>query len=156
MDFIALLSKLDKGYPPHIRIRLLLDNHSAHISKQTHSWLRLHPNRFDFVFTPKHGSWLNLVETMFSKMARSMLRGTGVESKPELIDRIHLYFDPINADPVVFRWKYKMDRTKYRLAFNRTMIYPFKYQGTLTITMRWFPRSTSSAFRTAARWLWSG
>jgi hypothetical protein len=29
-----------------------------------------------------------------------------------LIDRIHhLYFDPINADPPVFRWKYKMDGT---------------------------------------------
>jgi hypothetical protein len=27
----------------------------------------------------------------------------------ELIDRIHRYFDEINADPVVFRWKYKMD-----------------------------------------------
>ncbi|MGA7416217.1 MAG: hypothetical protein WBW33_37450 [Bryobacteraceae bacterium] len=28
-----------------------------------------------------------------------------------LIDRIHLYFDQVNADPVVFRWKYKMDET---------------------------------------------
>ncbi|MGA7415324.1 MAG: hypothetical protein WBW33_32930 [Bryobacteraceae bacterium] len=40
-----------------------------------------------------------------------MLRGIRVESKQELIDRIHLYFDQINADPVVFRWKYKMDGT---------------------------------------------
>jgi transposase len=109
VDFIALLSKLDEGYPPPIRIRLLLDNHSAHISKETQGWLSLHPNRFEFVFTPKHGSWLNIVETMFSKMARSMLRGIRVESKQELIDRIHLYFDQINADPLVFRWKYEMD-----------------------------------------------
>jgi hypothetical protein len=63
------------------------------------------------VFTPKHGSWLNLAETMFSKMARSMLGGIRVESKQELIGRIHLYFDPIHADPVVFRWKYQMDGT---------------------------------------------
>ena len=45
---------------------------------------------------------------MFSKMARSMLRGIRV-AKQELIDRIHLYFEEINADPVIFRWKYKMD-----------------------------------------------
>ena len=109
VDFIALLSKLDESYPPQARIRLLLDNHSAHTSKQTRGWLSLHPNRFEFVFTPKHGSWLNIVETMFSKMARSMLRGIRVGSKQELIDRIHLYFDQINADPVIFRWKYKMD-----------------------------------------------
>ena len=108
-DFIALLSKLDQEYPPQTRIRLLLDNHSAHVSKETQAWLSLHPQRFEFVFTPKHGSWLNIVETMFSKMTRSMLRGIRVASKQELIDRIHLYFAQINADPVIFRWKYKMD-----------------------------------------------
>jgi transposase len=109
VDFIALLGKLDEGYSPQTRIRLLLDNHSAHTSKQTQAWLKLHPQRFEFVFTPTHGSWLNIVETMFSKMARSMLRGIRVASKQELIDRIHLYFEQINADPVIFRWKYKMD-----------------------------------------------
>jgi transposase len=108
-DFIALLGKLDAAYPAQVRIRLLLDNHSAHISKETQNWLTLHPQRFEFVFTPKHGSWLNIVETMFSKMARSMLRGIRVATKQELIDRIHLYFEEINADPVIFRWKYKMD-----------------------------------------------
>src|ERR1700704_634695 len=110
VDFIALLGKLDAGYPAQARIRLLLDNHSAHISKETQTYLSLHPQRFDFVFTPKHGSWLNIVETMFSKMARTMLRGIRVASKQELIDRIPLYFREINADPVLFRWKYKMDQ----------------------------------------------
>jgi transposase len=108
-DFIALLTKLDESYPSVARIRLLLDNHSAHVSKETQNWLNLHPQRFEFVFTPKHGSWLNIIETMFSKMARSMLRGIRVASKRELIDRIHLYFAEINTDPVIFRWKYKMD-----------------------------------------------
>jgi transposase len=109
VDFIALLGKLDEGYSPQTRIRLLLDNHSAHTSKETQAWLKLHSQRFEFVFTPTHGSWLNIVETMFSKMARSMLRGIRVVSKQELIDRIHLYFEQINADPVIFRWKYKID-----------------------------------------------
>jgi len=34
-----------------------------------------------------------------------------VASKQELIERIHRYFEEINADPVVFRWKYRMDET---------------------------------------------
>ena len=80
----------------------------AHIQRDA-SLVELHPQRFEFVFTPKHGSWLNIVETLFSKMARSMLRGIRVASKQELIDRIHLYFAEINADPVIFRWKYRMD-----------------------------------------------
>jgi transposase len=108
-DFIAFLKKLDGAYPEHHKIRLVLDNHSAHISKETRSYLESTPQRFVFVFTPTHGSWLNLIENQFSKMTRTMLRGIRVASKQELIDRIHQYFEEINADPVVFRWKYKMD-----------------------------------------------
>ena len=108
-DFIAFLQKLDASYPAGIPIRLLLDNHSAHISRETQAYLQTVPERFRFVFTPKHGSWLNLVETLFSKMARSMLRGIRVATKQELAERIHQYFQEVNADPVVFRWRYKMD-----------------------------------------------
>jgi hypothetical protein len=86
-----------------------LDNHSAHISKETNAWLATQPEgRFSFVFTPKHASWLNLVEGFFSKMARSMLRHIGVASKAELKARILAYLDDINADPVVHIWTYKI------------------------------------------------
>jgi transposase len=108
-DFVAFLKKLDGAYPVRQKIRLLLDNHSAHISRETRDYLDSVPQRFVFVFTPTHGSWLNLVENLFSKMTRSMLRGIRVANKQELIDRIHQYFEEVNADPVVFRWKYKMD-----------------------------------------------
>ena len=110
-DFIEFLKKLDADYAPTVVLRLILDNHSAHTSKETQSYLASRPQRFQFVFLPKHGSWLNLVENLFSKMARSMLREIRVHSKQELTDRIHQYFQEVNADPVVFRWKYKMDET---------------------------------------------
>ena len=65
--------------------------------------------RFEFVFTPKHGSWLNMIESFFSKMTKQMLRGIRVDSKEELVSRIYQYFDEINKEPVVYHWKYKMD-----------------------------------------------
>ena len=52
----------------------------------------------------KDGSWLNLVETAFSKMARSFLRHIRVSSKAELKERILKGIEEINADPVVHRW----------------------------------------------------
>lgn len=110
-DFIAFLKKLDAAYAPEQKIRLVLDNHSVHISKETRGYLETTPQRFTFVFTPTHGSWLNLIESQFSKMTRSMLRGIRVASKQELVDRIHQYFNEINSAPVVFRWKYKMDES---------------------------------------------
>jgi transposase len=109
VEFIEFLEKAHNEYPPDWRIRLILDNHSAHISKQTMKWLENYPNRFEFIFTPKHGSWLNLIESFFSKMARTFLRSIRVKSKGELKKRLQKYLDEVNKEPVVFRWKYKMD-----------------------------------------------
>ncbi len=84
--------------PPEATIRLVLDNHSAHISKEPRAWLATMTNRFEFIFTPKHGSWLNLVESFFGKMARTLLRGIRVHSKAELKERIHLWSAPGDRD----------------------------------------------------------
>jgi len=108
-EFISFLKMLDSLYPSEIKLRLILDNHSAHISKETRSYLATVPNRFEFIFTPKHGSWLNLVESFFGKMAKTMLRGIRVASKAELKERIEKYLAEVNETPVVFRWKYGID-----------------------------------------------
>ena len=108
-EFIEFLKLADAHYPTGVRIRLVLDNHSAHISKETRSFLATLPNRFEFTFTPVHGSWLNLIESFFSKMARTLLRGIRVASADELKARIELYLREINETPAVFRWKYKLE-----------------------------------------------
>ena len=109
-DFIELLKKLDAMYPEGDVIRIVCDNHSAHKSKETRNWLATKPEgRFVFVFTPKHGSWLNMIESFFSKMTKQMLKGIRVESKEELERRIYLYFEEVNREPVVYHWTYKMD-----------------------------------------------
>ena len=108
-DFVTFLKKIDNKYPVGDKIRVILDNHSAHTSKETQEYLNTVPNRFEFVFTPTHGSWLNMVEGFFSKMTRQMLTGIRVDSKDELIERIYKYFEEVNAVPVPYKWKYKMD-----------------------------------------------
>lgn len=104
-EFISLLKELDDYYPQHYRIRIILDNHSAHISKETRTYLATKPNRFVYVHTPVHGSWLNLVETLFGKMSRTFLKHIRVNSIKELKDRILLGIQEINAAPVIHRWK---------------------------------------------------
>ncbi len=81
-DFVAFLKLIDSKYPTSHRIRIILDNHSAHASKETQE---------------------------FSKMTRQMLTGIRVETKEELTERIYKYFDEVNAIPVPYKWKYKMD-----------------------------------------------
>ena len=108
-DFIDFLKILNERYPQGDTIQVILDNHSVHTSKKVQQFLATIPGRFVFIFTPKHGSWLNMIEGFFGKMTRQMLRGIRVSTKQELVDRIYKYFDEVNETPVVYHWKYKMD-----------------------------------------------
>ena len=108
-DYIAFLKILDERYPKNDVIRLVLDNLRVHSSAEVQEYLSTVPKRFEFVFTPKHASWLNLVESFFSKMTKQMLKGIRVKTKAELVDRIYKYFEEINQEPVVYHWKWNLD-----------------------------------------------
>lgn len=108
-EFIQFLTMLNKYYPKDITIKIILDNHSAHLSKETRLYLSNIPNRFEFIFTPKHGSWLNIIESLFAKMANTFLRGIRVKNKNELKQRINKWLQELNETPIVFRWKYGID-----------------------------------------------
>ena len=108
-DYIRFLKMLDEKYPKGDKIRIVLDNLGVHTSAATREYLATVPGRFEFVFTPKHGSWLNMIEGFFSKMTKQMLRGIRVKTKQELSERIYRYFAEINMEPVVFHWKYRLE-----------------------------------------------
>ena len=108
-EYIEFLKLLDDKYPKGDKLRIVLDNLKVHTSEATRQYLATVPGRFEFVFTPKHGSWLNMVESFFSKMTRQMLRGIRVKSKEELTNRIYRYFVEINEEQIVFHWKYNLD-----------------------------------------------
>ena len=108
-DYISFLKMLDEKYPKGDKIRIVLDNLGVHTSATTREYLATVPGRFEFVFTPKHGSWLNMIEGFFSKMTKQMLRGIRVKTKQELSERIYRYFAEINMEPVIFHWKYRLE-----------------------------------------------
>lgn len=108
-EFIKWLDMVDKYYPPDYVITIIMDNHSIHSFRETMQYLGEKPHRFHFVFTPTHASWLNIIETFFSKITRSMLRGIRADSREELKRRILQYVEETNSEPVVFTWKYKVD-----------------------------------------------
>ena len=107
-DYVEFLRILDGKYPKGDLIRIVLDNVSARTSAETRHYLTTVPGRFEFVFTPRHGSWPDLVEGLFSRMTRQMLRGIRVSSKDELKERILRYLEEVNAESVVYRWKWNL------------------------------------------------
>ena len=108
-EFIEFLKLLDAAYPADTAIEIILANHSAHVSRETTAWLAAQPTgRFTFTFTPTHGSWLNLIEGFFSKLARAMLRQIRVASKYELKERLLAFIEDLNRDPILHTWRYKI------------------------------------------------
>ena len=107
-EFIEYLKELKLIYPEE-KIVIIQDNYKVHTSSETQKYLETIPEKFEFVFTPKHASWLNIIESFFSKMARSVLRGIRVDSINELRERISQYINQINEKPVLFEWRYKME-----------------------------------------------
>mgnify|MGYP001402996447 CR=1 FL=1 len=86
-----------------------MDNHKIHTSMETRKYLENVPDKFEFVFIPKYVSWLNIIESFFSKITRSLLRGIRVDSIKELRKRIRQYIDQINEKPFIFKWKHNIE-----------------------------------------------
>ena len=108
-DFIEWLQTVDSFYPKELKIVILLENLSSHISQETREWLDEKQGRFEFVFTPKHASWLNEIESFFSSMARSVLRGIRVKNIKEMTSRLLQYISINNNNPTVYEWTYGLD-----------------------------------------------
>lgn len=114
-EFIELLEKINTFYPQDWVIKVICDNHSAHISKETRAYLKEHQGRFEFIFTPKHASWLNIIEVLFSKMSRTVLRSIRANSIEDFCMRIEAYWAWLNEEPVAFRWRYEVEQVDKEL-----------------------------------------
>lgn len=65
-------------------------------------------HRIQFVFTPKHCSWLNPIENWFAKLQRQVIKNGNFFSVNELNKKIEKYIDFYNqylAKPL--KWKFK-------------------------------------------------
>ena len=103
-EFVELLEALDAKYPEGHVIRLVPGDHSIHRSRETRAWLEGHPGRFEMVPAPTHGSWPDVIEGFFGKMARQMLRHIRVGSLDEPGERIEPCLKEADARPVPHRW----------------------------------------------------
>lgn len=103
--FIEFLGDLDQTIPQHLKIHLVLDNGSSHTSKATRAWIAAHP-RFTVTYTPKHASWLNMVEIFFSILTKRLLRRGEFTSRDHLAGKILKFIAHHSRTAKPFRWRY--------------------------------------------------
>jgi transposase len=104
--FMKFLAMLDQHTAPGLRIHLIMDNGSSHTSRATRAWIAAHP-RFAVTYTPKHASWLNMVEQWFSILTRKLLRRGDFASQEDLENQITEF--TIGYNKTAHRWKWRYD-----------------------------------------------
>ncbi len=103
--FIAFPAMLHQMIPAHLRIHLIMDNGSSHTSRATRAWLAARP-RFAVTYTPKHASWLNMIEQWSGVLTRRVLRRGDFSSRADLETKITAFTIRHNKNARPCRWSY--------------------------------------------------
>ena len=111
---------LEEVYPKADKVVLVMDNLSTHAGsslykafKPAHAKALL--DRLEFVFTPKHGSWLNMAECEFSVLARQCL-DRRIPDRPKLEREIDAWTTARNTNTEPARWQFTTEDARIKLA----------------------------------------
>src|SRR3954465_6357483 len=102
-EFMRFLNTVEAAVPAGKLVHAIMDNYGTHKHPKVRAWLERHP-RWTFHFTPTSASWLNAVETFFSKLTRQRLRRGSFPSRVSLREAINRYLAEHNRDPRPFVW----------------------------------------------------
>ena len=104
-EFIAFLSEIVAHHPRTQAIHVILDNLSAHKTKQVDAFLSEHPT-VRLHFTPTYSSWLNQVELWFAKIERDVIARGIFTSRHDLKRKLMRYIRTYNQTAHPIQWKY--------------------------------------------------
>lgn len=109
----------DDIYPDAEKIIIVMDNLNTHIAIsfyetfQPEEALRL-SNRFEFHYTPKHGSWLNMAEIELGVLIIQCLTGR-IQSKEKLVSEVSAWGTNRNAKVVKVSWQFSAEDARIKL-----------------------------------------
>lgn len=112
-EFIGFLSGLVERADWAKEIHVVLDNLSAHKTKDVERFLAEHP-QVRFHFTPTYSSWLNQVELWFAKIQRDVIRRGVFTSVADLGNKLRKYIRAYSKSAKPFRWTYSDSTRRIR------------------------------------------
>ena len=101
-EFLKFLKLVAKTYP-RVNLHVVVDDYATHKHPRVGVWLSRNP-RVTLHFTPTSGSWLNMVEILFSIITRQAIRRGTFTSVPDLIAAIRTFIDGWNDRCHPFTW----------------------------------------------------
>ena len=121
IDFAECMRDLvDRHYPKAERIRVVLDNLSTHHAKNLYEAFpaeeaRRLLRRLEFHYTPKHASWLNMVEIEISVLASQCL-DRRIPDRANLQRAVAAWQKARNAAGARIRWMFTVEKARKKMA----------------------------------------
>jgi len=114
-EYLKFLRRIDREFPGHTPLHLVIDNYGSHSTVEVKAWLRKHP-RFVIHYVPTSCSWLNLVERWFGELTNKRIRRDSFLSVADLTAAIEDFLAAWNASPKPFVWTATVDSILAKLA----------------------------------------
>jgi hypothetical protein len=117
---LEIAQLLDTRYADCEKVTIVLDNLNTHTKGAFYETFepavaRAYLKRIDFVFTPKHGSWLNVAECELSCMTSQCLAGRRIGELDDLQAEITAWYNRTNEKQRGVDWQFKIDAARTKL-----------------------------------------
>lgn len=106
-DLLAFMEMVAQRYPTG-PVYIIWDNLNIHYGKRWEGFNQRHGERFHFVYTPLHASWVNQIEIWFSILQRRLLKYGSFTSAEDLTSQVLAFIAHWNArEAHPFRWQFR-------------------------------------------------
>ena len=135
-EYALFLKALADCFPKAVKIRLVQDNLSTHNASSFYEHLAAGEafelaKRFEFYYTPKAASWLNMIEIEFSALVKQCL-GRRIATQQKLSEEIGAIIKERNDKKIKINWQFSIEKARTRLNSSYQKVNPVnkKYEKT--------------------------
>lgn len=125
-EYTLFMKTLADHYPQAVKIRLLQDNLNTHNASAFYEHLPAEQafalaNRFEFYYTPKSASWLNMIEIEFSALAKGCLHQR-IPTQEELEKQVLALIKERNDKQIKIHWQFSIESARNKLNRHYTKV----------------------------------
>jgi hypothetical protein len=127
-EYTLFCQALAARYPQAIKIRLVQDNLNTHNASAFYEHLPADEafalaERFEFIYTPKSASWLNMIECEFSVIARLCLKRR-IPTIEQLRTETLALLEERGAKQIKINWQFSIHAARTKLNTHYTKVHP--------------------------------
>lgn len=115
--FVKMIANM--GYPKAEKITLVMDNYNTHAASAFYETFEPQEakrlwDRFEFIYTPKHGSWLNMAEIELHVLNGQCLN-RHIATMDEVIEEVEAWQNERNNKNSKINWRFTTKNARIKL-----------------------------------------